>query len=335
MKSAVVRNIKAIASRKHAAILTYHGVHSEPLPFKLWTQLSAVAFEEQMAHLAKHFNCVAFSKLLQYLEERALPPRTVVITFDDGFLNNYTTAYPILEKYGLPATIFLSAGFIGTDRIIWSERLACIVSLLRDETFSYRDQVFSIADVAERSRLFRVIAGDLKQHHHHIIDDHIEQLMRDADLSLKDVNASTMYHNLRLMNWAQISELVSGGLIEIGAHTVNHTILSRLSEQEAEDEISRSKDIIEHHVNDVPYFAYPNGGVADYGQEHRCMAERAGFKAVVNAMLGTVTVNSDPYDLHRLSIGSDCSLKEFDYLLNGGALFHKNASMLNIIRHLF
>ncbi|MBC6949063.1 hypothetical protein DWB58_14135 [candidate division KSB1 bacterium] len=112
--------------RKQAVILTYHGVISNGDDSYLnRNSLSAEMFDQQMAYLKRHYHIMSLPELVRRLVAREpLPPYALVITFDDGFYNNYAVAAPILRKYDLPATIFLTTAFINSPQLgLWTERV--------------------------------------------------------------------------------------------------------------------------------------------------------------------------------------------------------------------
>ena len=102
-------------------ILTYHRVIPEPDEF--FPSMSVDGFERQMEYLASSCHVMALSEAVEAIEQRAVPNNAVVITFDDGYRDNYDYAYPILRSLSLPATIFLSSGVVGTDGILWHDRV--------------------------------------------------------------------------------------------------------------------------------------------------------------------------------------------------------------------
>jgi len=112
--------------RRQALILTYHGViHSSDNSYNNRNAISAQEFEQQMAYISRNYRAMALPELVRRLKAgEPLPRSTVVITFDDGFRNNYSVAAPILKRYGLPATIFLATAYVNSPKLgLWTERV--------------------------------------------------------------------------------------------------------------------------------------------------------------------------------------------------------------------
>src|SRR5262245_39304654 len=116
-------------NRHKALILTYHGVVRSASDVYLHRIcIDAGIFEQQMEWLRRNYSVLSLSSLLDGLEGKSsLPPFSVAITFDDGFKNNYSVAFPILKKYGLPATIFLATSYIGEHGKLWTDYVDSLV----------------------------------------------------------------------------------------------------------------------------------------------------------------------------------------------------------------
>src|SRR5262249_35549167 len=109
---------------RSAAVIMYHGVTAEPLPVPNWCQLDAAAFAQRIEFLASHYTVLPLLEVVNRLDRKQpLPRRSAVITFDDGFRNVLTPALPVLQRYQLPATVFLVTGLIGTRQPAWPDCL--------------------------------------------------------------------------------------------------------------------------------------------------------------------------------------------------------------------
>ena len=110
--------------RRKILIVMYHAVVDGARPYMRWTHLHRQSFVQQIHYLKNHYHVMPLSEVLDRMHTRdPLPPNTAVVTFDDGFANNYTTAFPVLKEAGVPATIFLVTGFLDTGRPNWPDRL--------------------------------------------------------------------------------------------------------------------------------------------------------------------------------------------------------------------
>jgi peptidoglycan/xylan/chitin deacetylase (PgdA/CDA1 family) len=319
MFSRLKRLIRAHISRHDALILTYHSILPEPLPFPISQHLSAERFAKQIGYLAKNFRCVSLATLVNELNLGAIKPYTVTVTFDDGFRNNYTTAFPILKQYRVPATIFIPTQYIGSTRLLWPEYLACILALSKHATTDILGRSFPLRTPEEKTAAYKALTRSFKAYHPDDIDAEIEHLMQRVGLSREEVEQSSVYSSLRMLDWPEIDELRESRLIEIGSHTISHRRLHQLSTDEALYEIVESRRDLEQKIGKVKWFAYPYGGREDdFTDEHRNMAIQAGYEAIATCMAGTINRDSSVYELPRLTIGANISDEAFDYLLQGG-----------------
>lgn len=321
MLASVKRHIRLRAVRKRAAILTYHSIVNEPLPIHPWIHLRSSQFEQQVAFLARHYNVVSLSTLLMNMREKRVAPRTVALTFDDGFSNNYSTAFPILRKYKVPATIFVTAGLVDTDNIIWTDTLACLLERLWNSEVDFLGVHYSLCSPDDALAAYRAIVSVLKTYHPAMIGREVAGLLKRTGITTEDLRDTVLYRNTRMLTRKQLEEMHASGLIEIGSHTLDHAIVSRLTDQEAYRQLLESKRTLEQYLGEIRSFAYPNGGEGDFSGVHRAMAEGVGYSAVLTSITGMVTYDSDPLQLPRIGVGRDMTIDELDYLLSGGAVF--------------
>lgn len=322
MLASMKRRLRSHLARHEAVILNYHGVLGARLPFSLSPHVGVEDFERQMRYLAEHCRCVPLSRLLEEIHHGRIAPHSVAVTFDDGFRNNYTNALPILRRYGVPATIFLPAGYIGTDRLLWPEALACYLAASDQETLALDGHALSLRTSTDKASAYRAITRRLKGYRADQVEDFINGLRATLGLTLAEPGPAAMRTQFEFLSWEEAHAMQRSGLIEIGSHSVHHRRLAQLSPDAARYEITESKRMLERELGEAPYFAYPYGGrPLDFGDTHRDMAVAAGYRAIITAMHGTVQTGSDPYELPRVSITCDTTDADFDYLIQGGAAF--------------
>jgi peptidoglycan/xylan/chitin deacetylase (PgdA/CDA1 family) len=224
----------------------------------------------------------------------ALPRNALAITFDDGYRDNLTHAAPILARHGLPATIFLTTGLIGTGEIAWFDRLAQAFKLTRAEAFiaPWGERV-GLVDESARLRALDRALGYLKRRP----DD---ELRRTVDRVVDDLAVTDLRGvKNRMLTWDDVHALRGLGFT-IGAHTVNHPILSRVTPERARTEIVGSRAMIEAAGAGAPRaFAYPNGGVGDYTAAVAGLVREVGFTCAVTTRFGVNTAATSPWELHR------------------------------------
>jgi peptidoglycan/xylan/chitin deacetylase (PgdA/CDA1 family) len=309
----------AFLNRKKAAVLMYHGVRGgEGISGRLQPEdlhVPVEMFRRQMAYLAAHRNVVPLSTLFQWLRDgHDIPDYTVAITFDDGYRNNYTQAYPILRHYRLPATIFPTTAFIDTNRVLWPDRLVYAILNTTRLELSLDDMRYPLCTNRERARACQELLAQAKRlddaQKNRLIESTIENLGTDLDTIQQDGDWA-------FLTWSQVCKMRQDD-IAFGAHTENHVILTRVSPEEAEAEIHRCKQVLEDRLKEeITLFCYPNGRMGDFDDRTRQMVQKAGFQGALLALPGLVTPGDDPFALRRIGVSGDESFWPFVASLSG------------------
>ncbi|MGE3666329.1 MAG: polysaccharide deacetylase family protein [Steroidobacteraceae bacterium] len=279
--------------RARLMVLTYHRVLERPDPL-LPSEPDAERFAAQMAVLATHCSVLPLPEAARRLREGTLPPAAACITFDDGYRNNLDVATPVLQRYGLPATVFvmqnaIEAGIMWNDLVIEAVRRAPATVDLSTVGLGN----VSLPPAAGRAPFVSRVLEAFKYRS-------LQQRWHDA---------RDLYHRIaaepapRLMlDESELRRLAQAG-IDIGGHTVNHPILATLPEEEARREIVDGAEWLARVVGRRPVsFAYPNGRPGrDFDAIHMQIARKAGFELAVSTEWNCATRESDPYALPRVS----------------------------------
>ncbi len=274
-------------------ILCYHRVQeSVEDPFQL-----CVTPENFAAHL---------EELARYCEPSTLDQLTVpsrrprvVVTFDDGYVDNLTNVAPIAEAKGIPVTVFVTSGMLGNSRGFWWDRLG---TLLRSRPSEMRE-----VRVPAAGGTVRVAVGspklsvDLQSVRRHLLPLPVAEIHDTLDTVAESwgVSASSP-PDARSLTRSEFAELAGSEVVTIGAHTVDHVRLRGLPAPVQETTISTSKQELERLMGqDVAHFAYPFGGADSY-DEHTVDAVRtAGFKTASTTIAANPRPTSDPHLLPR------------------------------------
>jgi peptidoglycan/xylan/chitin deacetylase (PgdA/CDA1 family) len=276
-------------------ILMYHMIPQEPTG--LPGEVTKADFEKHIKHLSKNYNIISLEDFIFRVREKQSLRRCVVITFDDGFRDNYENAYPILKKYGVPATIFLLTGRIEDGKAPWfmQFRHSFMKTVLDEISFDYEDINFnlplkSINDKktsATKAMLYLQTLPDHKR------IDMAKVIIEDLTVGEIDELQGVM------LTWDQIREMSENG-ISFGAHTINHPVLSNLPSKEAENEIISSKRIIEEKIDkEIVHFAYPFGRTGQYNNQTIKILKENGFKCAVTTVLGPTDHREDLFQIKR------------------------------------
>lgn len=278
----------------HLTILAYHRIMDFPPDYLLDEGVISTSpdiFEQEMEFCAEHFHLINFKILKDCLEGRqALPEHPLIITFDDGYRDNYTHAFPILKKYGLPATVFLTVDHINSSEPFWWD----IASFSLKHNGSKGP-----LEIRQFLRCLKTIPNDerLKK---------IQELKIRFETALKRLERQTL-------TWEEIKEMSHNG-IEFGSHTMTHPVLSQIqSEPELRYELSESKRIIEERLAcEVIALSYPVGGQDAFNESVQQKIREAGYDLAISYLHGINKIDGDlnRFNLKRLD-ADKISLEKF------------------------
>lgn len=279
--------------QRRLSILMYHRVLAEPDPF-FDTEILAADFRWQMAALGAYFSPLSLAEAVERLQGGDLPPRAVCVTFDDGYRDNYEVALPVLEDLGIPATFFVSSGYVNGG-IMWNDVVREYVRHAGNGRVDLRPAglpLLETATIDQQQAAIREVTGRLKQ-------ASLEE--RECCVAFMRERAGLRSSDL-MMTDAMLRDAAARG-VELGAHTVSHPILRKLPDAAAAAEIRGAKEALEGITGGVVrYFAYPNGVPAeDYEERHVRMVREAGFEAALSTRWGTAGRCSDRWQLPRFT----------------------------------
>ncbi len=262
-------------------------------------------FALHCALIARYFRPVSLGEILRPETGDSDQPRCA-ITFDDGWIDFNTHAFPILSKFAIPSTVFLPTDFIGTEKRFWTDRLVDILSSLSARKKSY--DTLPVNSLAAKivslngsliSRIDRAISL-LKSYPHSEVVSTLRILEERGCGSPSEDGRS-------FLNWNEVRALRSTGLVTFGSHTVSHSILSCESEEMCIQELknSRKRLIAEKAIDagTVP-FCYPNGG---FTTSVARQVKKTGYSCAVTTQRGWNDHRSDRFILKRVGMHQDMS----------------------------
>lgn len=311
-------------NRRKLSILNYHRIEGEEKRdfskfFKPNISATPQTFDDQMMYLADNYNVISEERLLDWLQNNTpLPDFPVLITFDDGYRDNLTNALPILKKYNHPAIIFLTSGFVGTNKGFYWDKSAYCFANTRKKTATlpilgekaWDNETAKMPVLSEWVEALKRVSETEKQ-----------SAMRDLPFILEVEIPENTFENV-MLSWDEARNIQADG-IAFGAHTVTHPILTRVSLEQAEQELIDSKKQIEEKLGGlVKTFAYPNGQERDISPAVIDAVKRAGFQAAFSLIAGPspfAEVRRDPFSIRRIYIGAADTLPRFAVKLAGGS----------------
>ena len=305
--------------RRHAAdlaILMYHGVVERRLEPACWHQLPRDDFVRQLAWVSRHYDVLPLDDALDRQAADQLKRPTAALTFDDGFLNNRTLVWPVLQHLQLPATIFLPTSALGGHAALWPDR--CHLAIAKtthdtlDATFlglgrlSLRTPTSRAAATTQVLRALKATPTEQRAAH--------EVTLRD-ELGRPPLEEPGPF---RLMGVEDVEAMAADPLITFGAHTRTHPILSQCTDDVVEEEVVESvRDVGGLVKQPSRTFSYPNGRAVDFDHRARAAVEAAGLTRAVSTESGFVGADADPLALRRIAIGSDLSFDRFRLVVSG------------------
>jgi peptidoglycan/xylan/chitin deacetylase (PgdA/CDA1 family) len=289
--------------QRDAAILRFHSISDAAGGNYLYLEpgisLPPRTFERQIALLAQRYHCLSMDDLVEALEARKRPPRnSVVVTFDDGYRDNYEFAYPILRRHRVPAIFYLTTGCLNGGNPLWTSEVRYL--FYRAEGMKFRVESLGLEyDVSARDKKERAIR-DLKARL-------IKLPRRERDAVCGDLRARSKadlaFLRGKMLSWKQVEEMRRGGM-HFGAHTVSHPLLPSVPLEEAREEIVKSRDELQARLKQPIYhFSYPNpGGGVHCDAAVKRLVQKSGYLTAVTSQQGYVNSGDDQFELPRVAV---------------------------------
>ena len=294
-------------------ILCYHRVGIGGVP--LFSQLDPQVFEAQMRHLRKRYRLVSLAQMCRELQDSGPGEPALAITFDDGYRDLYTHAFPVLQKYKIPATVYLIGRCVETGETPWYDRIFVAFQAVPGAALELEldgPRRFELSNPAARARAAWEIVCYLRA---------IPDARRRACCAALERQIPPPREELkeRMLNWEQVRRMHDGGVF-FGAHTLTHPVVSQLEPGAWEEELASSKQLLESRLGSpVEDFAYPFGKPEHCGLAAEDFLRRCGYRSAVTTAEGCNTKGVSLYRLRRLQIGDSRSISSFAF--NVGRLF--------------
>lgn len=303
--------------RRHLLVLCYHGVVEAVAAdrFGYGNTVSIAEFRQHLQFLAKHFRPVSIADVIADREgRRALPERAALVTFDDGYRNNLVCAAPVLLETGVPCAFFVTTSYAGSRNVLWTDDLIGRILAFPGTEIELPGQegLQPIPSGVDARRAFAVqIKERCKRLDWAMVQPWLEAL---RSLSPAAPSNAELYD---FMSWDEVRALNKAGF-DIGSHTVNHPILTRIPADTLARELTESKASIERELQ-VPCesIAYPNGGAADVSAAVFAAARAAGYRVGFTVAERHSPPGEDPLSISRLCIQGHLPMDAFTYRVNG------------------
>jgi peptidoglycan/xylan/chitin deacetylase (PgdA/CDA1 family) len=311
--------------RDRVIIIMYHGFCRQAAGLGFLNlednHVEAKSFERQLAYLSRYHKVISLEQYVS-LRQRGCPlPRySAIITMDDGYRTNYSIAFPLLKKYGVPASVFVTTGFVDRESLLWTDRLIQAIADAPSGTYPDLDSALRpivLGDTASRRRAALELLHELKL---------VPQESRDRALGALEarlVNGERVHLEtpeiFEALSWQDIGEMIASGLVSFGNHTHTHVILGRSEPESQRSEIQEAHLRIESHTG-LPCrsFCYPNGRREDYDATTQSILRELGYQCALTTEPGYNNATTSLFDLKRVAVNSRASFADFFTILYGG-----------------
>ena len=294
-----------LPQRNLLLVLNYHRIgNPDESPFDPGVfSATAEEFEAEVKFISRRLNPVTLSEAIQFIEANGNDGRSCcrsLITFDDGYVDNFEIAFPILRKAGIQGVFFLPTSLIGTQHVPWWDLIAYLVKSARNRRFVLRYPSNLRCDLETTG---------LRETLRRVLDLFKRPEMKDPErfiAELESACAGQRPHDSGarcFMNWDEVGALAGGGMA-LGAHTHSHRILGRLSADEQHQELLEPRKILQEKVGvGAETIAYPVGAKTSFTQETKMLAERLGYRAAFSFYGGVNRPGEvDCFDVRRVGV---------------------------------
>lgn len=263
----------------------------------------ATHFRAQVELVRSRFRVITIEETLRVLAAGRPTEPLALITFDDGYRDNFATAFPILRELGVPATFFLPTDFIGTSKVQWWDEIAWLVrhTGVDEIAVSFTPKPIRVQRDEIGMTIRRVLTAFKRA------PSSGEQKLAELRTALRATMPASVIEQL-FMSWDEAREMRAGGM-DIGSHSHSHRILAHLTLQEQESELRSSKAILERELGEtVPSIAYPVGAHDSFTRDTERLAGEAGYQVGFSFINGINRTGSLPrFALRRIAVEENAS----------------------------
>lgn len=292
-----------LAHRVHprSIVLMYHGVVPDDFPIDCWTFVRQNEYRRQMEYLVWHYDVMPVSTALECAQKGIPRKRPVaLVTFDDGYRNNYLWACPVMKDLNLPFTVFVVSDFVDAQTCFWFDEVIMAIQAAGWSSLDLRGWglgsfEFPQSDPESRWNGIQRLLTRLKMEHPG------KRMHIAADVSSRGRVSDEISRGFRIMSSQDLSDMASTGLVEIGSHTSGHEILTDLDHDEIVNTVSRSVNTLGKLIGVEPrYFSYPNG---NYNEAIKEIVAQCGLHAAFITGSRHWGMDRDIYAIPRVGIG--------------------------------
>jgi peptidoglycan/xylan/chitin deacetylase (PgdA/CDA1 family) len=285
-------------SKPSVTIVAYHRIigdcHEGVCPY---ISVRKSALRQQVRFFKKHYSVISLGEAIDRLSTKRIDQHYLVLTFDDGYLDNYSLGLDIFLNEGIRPAVFVTTDCIEKQHLLWPDTIRRLIYGAR----LAKSIALKEPDVAIRPALSSRIRA-AKSVFSHVKKLDVAQRSQYLDALAKRLGIELPGTERLMLNWDEVDALRRQG-VTIGSHTVSHPVLSNVPEIVAAAEITDSKQILEKRTGEpITFFAYPNGAVGDFTEANVDQLKKAGYRAAVTTIRGVNRPGTDLFRLRRTGI---------------------------------
>jgi peptidoglycan/xylan/chitin deacetylase (PgdA/CDA1 family) len=316
-------SILRMRTKNKVLILMYHGITKKHNPVSNFDgkHVAKETFEKQLLYLKKHYTIIPLDDVILWKQQKKeLPTNAVVLTFDDGYRNCYTTLYPILKEHNVPATIFLPTSSIRDEeekeeekkeknrsKIAWYDIVPFCIDATKKQKIDIDGKEYSLKN--EKEKIVAILEIKVRiRDNAHIRKRIIEEVEEQTEIKASECTNE----DFLFISWKECKEMQNNG-ISFGSHTITHQVLTHQKKEEVHKELKDSKATIEKHIQkECTTVAYPFG---NNNKETREITKECGYIAGLTTEYGYNTKETDNMALQRITVSNKSSLSLFTLTL--------------------
>jgi len=302
--SGVSSSLALLPARDSLLVLNYHRIGNaeddlfDPGIFSA----TAEEFDRQIAYLKRRLSLVTLDEALVFVDGSIKETKSrcrVLITFDDGYLDNYNIAFPIMCSHGAQGTFFLATSMVGSCHVPWWDRIAYLVRTARCHRFSLSYPSVLAVDI-DRNGVPESVQAILRAYKRPANSDSVRFIQELKEASMGEDPLSSLR---RFLSWDASREMSRAGMA-IGSHTHSHCVLRQLNPDRQREELSASRAILKEQLGvEADVLAYPVGHKSSFSKQTMEIARESGYRAAFSHYGGTnLRGKISPYDVKRTKI---------------------------------
>ena len=299
-------------------VLLLHGIlpDADTSPFNSTGKfISPQRLRGFLENVSRIFTIVSFDDYIRSLLDGPGLENVMVVTFDDGYANTYDYGFPLMSEMGLPFAVFVTTGFLDTDRVLWNDLLEFAITTTDERTLpkGLLSRGLPLVTSEDRAAAIGLVKERLKR-------ESLDQASRSTHQICTQLGVgmdSPELNKVRFMTSGQIRNLADRGVV-FGGHTVTHPILSRESEERVRREVIECKRTLEQLTgSEILHFAYPNGRRQDFNEMVKQELRRAGYVSSCTSIHGLQWPGDDVFEIKRITVDNRWTYEEFETRTSG------------------